>query len=144
WAKYHKAICYIQLAQFDAAKSCLDACLQTDPGFAWLYLMRGFVSGQLGNRYLRLAKESPKPAPASSERANFEFDEAEADLHEALDRLKQVPDKELQYVLLVNRGIIRFQRGHIDQAAADFKEAIGLKHNAFEAHSALAEVFEKQ
>jgi serine/threonine protein kinase/Flp pilus assembly protein TadD len=144
WAEYLKAICYLRTSQFEGAKSCLDACLQTDPKFAWLYLFRGYASGQLGDRYLKQGMESPQGSPPSSDRAKFEFDEAEADLQEALERLKRAPDKELQYVLLMNRGLIRFQRGRIDQAAADFREAVGLNHNAFLAHANLAYVYQKQ
>ena len=76
--------------------------------------------------------------------AEFEFDEAEADFQQALERLESTPDDELHYVLLVNRGLIRFQRGRLDQAAADYQEAIRLKKDPFLAHAELAHVYQKQ
>ena len=59
WAKCLLAICYIQTKNFEAAKSNLIGCLQADPDSAWLYLLRGFASGQLGARDLNLVKTSP-------------------------------------------------------------------------------------
>ena len=47
-------------------------------------------------------------------------------------------------MLLVNRGLIRFQRGRLDQAAADYQEAIRLKKDPFLAHAELAHVYQKQ
>ena len=44
---------------------------------------------------------------------------------------KRTPDDDLHYMLLVNRGLIRFQRGRLDQAAADYQEAIRLKKDPF-------------
>ena len=50
-----------------------------------------------------------------------------------MERLKVTPDDDLQYVLLVNRGLIRFQRGRLDQAAADYQEAIRVKKDPYPA-----------
>ena len=47
-------------------------------------------------------------------------------------------------MLLVNRGLVRFQRGRLDQAAADYQEAIRLKKDPFLAHAELAMVYQKQ
>ena len=144
WAKCLLAICYIQTARFEGAKSCLDACLQTDPEFAWLYLLRGFASGQLVAKYLGLVKASPGREVPLKSAADFEFEEAEADLREAMERLRRTPDDELRYVLLVNRGLIRFQRGRLDEAAADYQEAIRSKKDPFLAHAELAHVYQKR
>jgi tetratricopeptide (TPR) repeat protein len=144
WANCLLGICYVQTARFEASKSCLTACLQTDPEFAWLYLLRGFASGQIGARDLNLAKASPGGDATLKEKAEFEFKEAEADLHAALERLGRAPDDDLHYVLLVNRGLIRFQRGELDQAAADYRAAIRLKKDPFLAHAELAHVYQRQ
>src|SRR5262249_55819504 len=135
WAKCLLAISYIQTARFEAAKSGVEGCLQTDPDFAWLYLLRGFASGQLGVRALGLAKGSPDRAAALRSTAEFEFGEAEADLHQAMERLRQTPDDELQYVILINRGLLRFQRGQLDRATADYQVALRLIKDAFLAHA---------
>ena len=144
WAKCLQAICYIQTHRYEGAKSCLNDCLQTDPEFAWLYLLRGFASGQLGAKYQKLVKNSPGREASLSASAEFEFGEAEADFYQALERLRSTPDADLQYVLLVNRGLVRFERGRLDQAAADYHEAVSLKKDPFLAHAELAHVYEKE
>ena len=145
WAKCLQAICYIQTGEYEGAKSSLNGCLTTDPKFAWLYLLRGFASGQIGARDVALAKTSPKlPRRALKGSAEFEFDEAEADFQKAIERLNGTSDDELQYVLLVNRGLVRFERGHLDSAAADFQEAIRSHKNPFLAHSSLASVYKSK
>ncbi len=144
WARCLQGICYIQTLQFAAAKSCLGACLETDPDFAWLYLLRGSGSGGFAARYLSQASENPARAAEFKKSAEFEFDEAEADLSQALERLKNTPDEDLTYVLLVNRGINRFQRMRLDEAAADYNEAIRSKKDPFVAHAELGRVFQEQ
>jgi tetratricopeptide (TPR) repeat protein len=47
-------------------------------------------------------------------------------------------------VLLVNRGLVRYQRGHLDEAAADYREAIRSKADPYLAHAELAHVYQKQ
>ena len=146
WAKCLLAICYIQTKRFEAAKSCLNDCIQTDPEFAWLYLLRGFASGQLGARYLKLITDNPwlEASVKSSADFDFEFNEAEADFEAAMQRLNRRPDDELHYVLLVNRGLIRYQRERFAQAAADYQEAIRFKKDPFLAHAELGHVYHKQ
>jgi eukaryotic-like serine/threonine-protein kinase len=144
WAKCLQAICYIQTHRYEGAKSCLNDCVESDPDFAWLYLLRGLASGQLGDKYQKLVMNSPGREAALNTSAEFEFGEAEADFHEALERLRSTPDADLQYILLVNRGLVRFQRGRLDQAAADYQEAVRVKADPFLAHAELAHVYEKQ
>ena len=55
------------------------------------------------------------------------------------------PEKtELHYILRVNRGLIRLERGNVASAADDLREAIRLDGNRFEAYRALAKVYERQ
>jgi tetratricopeptide (TPR) repeat protein len=144
WAKCLLAICYNNTGRFEAAKTAVDGCLEVDRDFAWLYLLRGFACGQEGNKYLSLIASSPGREAGLKKQAEFQFDLAEGDFHDALDKLGQTPDTDLHYVLLVNRGLIRLQRGRRDQAAADSQEAIRLKNNPFLAFAELAHVYQKQ
>jgi len=144
WAQCMLANCYLRTSRAEAAKSCLTSCIQTDPDPALLYLLRGLASGQIGAKYLSLVKSSPGREGTVNASAEFEFEEAEADFHEALARLERTPDDELKYVVLVNRGRFRFQRGHLDQAAADYQEAIRLKKDLYLAHADLALVYQQQ
>ncbi len=146
WAKCLQAICYIQTGECKAAKASLDGCLTTDPDFAWLYLLRGFASGQIAAEdFKKLAKTSVgREADRLKKSAEFEFGQAEDDLQEALKRLTSTSADDLQYTLLVNRGLIRFERGLLDQAAADYQEAIRLKKDRYFAYASLAQVYDKQ
>ena len=80
WSQCLLAICYVQSGRPDAAKSCLNACLQTEPDLAWLYLLRGFAE-----RSVR-AESWPVPAPARSEAA-LPVRPGRGRLPRALDRL---------------------------------------------------------
>ena len=144
WAKCLLAICYNNTGRFEAAKMALDGCLEKDKEFAWLYLLRGFASGQEGNNYLNLVTKSPGAEAALKKKAEFQFDQAEGDFHHALERLKKSPDAELHYILLINRGLVRYQRGHLDEAAADYEEAVGLKKDPYLAYAELAHVYQKR
>ena len=110
WARCLQAICFIETGRFDAAKSNLFACLQAEPDSAWLYLLRGYASGQLGARDLKLVKADPGRESNLKKVAESEFNKAEEDFHEALEKLKRTPDNDLMYILLVNRGLVRFER----------------------------------
>jgi tetratricopeptide (TPR) repeat protein len=144
WAKCLQAICYLRTARLEAAKSCLNDCIETDRDFAWLYLLRGYASGQIGNRYLSAVKDRAGQDAGPKRLAEHEFNEAEADFLAAMDLLKNAPDGDLQFMFLMNRGLIRFQRGQLDQAAADYTEAMRLKKDAYLAHAGLANVYRKR
>ena len=47
WAHCLSAICDLQLSEPIPAKAELNACLQTEKGFAWPYELRGFASYQV-------------------------------------------------------------------------------------------------
>jgi len=144
WAKCLQAICYLRTARPDAAKASLNACIETDRDFAWLYLLRGYASGQIGNRYLGAVKDLPGQDAGLRKSAEHEFNEAEADFAAAIELLKNAPDVDLQFMFLMNRGLIRLQRGQFDQAAADYQEAIRLRKDPALAHAGLAYVLQKQ
>jgi tetratricopeptide (TPR) repeat protein/tRNA A-37 threonylcarbamoyl transferase component Bud32 len=144
WAQCQMANCYIQTARFEAAKACLNGCIKTEPDVALLYLLRGFASGRLGAKYLNLVKSSPGREAGLKASAEHEFDDTDKDFDAALKRLKSTPDDELHYVLLINRGYFSVQRGRLDQAAADYQEAIRLRTKDPLAYADLARVYQKQ
>jgi eukaryotic-like serine/threonine-protein kinase len=144
WAQCLLAICYFQTTRFEGAKSGLTACIQADPDLAWLYLLRALASGQLAAKYLGLVASSPGREAALRAGADFEFDEAEADFREALARLGSRPDDVLHSIVLHNRGLVRFQRGRLDEAAADYRQALERNKDLYVAHAELAHVAEKR
>src|SRR5262245_13363816 len=131
WAKCLLAICDLNArpAQPAEAKAYLTACLQTHPDLPWLYLLRGFASGQLS-----------AAAPSRAEAVDA-FEAAEADFRDALRR---DPAGRFRYALLTNRGLIRFQGQRWEDAAADLREAIGLNPRQYSAYVTLAQVYRKQ
>ena len=143
WAQCLSAICYLQLRRPLEAKAGLNACLNQEPDFAWLYLLRGFASGQVGAIF---AQAGGVAAPGSNLLGKVEdhFAAAEEDYARALELLERKPVAELRYVLLVNRGLLRWQRRNLDRALADLREAIRLDPRLYQAHAGLAEVLHQQ
>ncbi|MBV8611171.1 MAG: tetratricopeptide repeat protein, partial [Singulisphaera sp.] len=109
------------------------------PSFAWLYLLRGSAYGQMGVALAAAARSSPKAAAFAAE-AEARFEDAEADFRKALDLGL---DAELHYVLLMNRGVMRFQRARWADAAADFERAIARNEGRYNAHASLAQALRK-
>ena len=143
WAQCLSAICYLQLRRPLEAKAGLNACLNQDPDFAWLYLLRGFASSQVGAIF---AQAGGVAAQASNllGKAEDHFAAAEEDYARALELLERKPVAELRYVLLVNRGLLRWQRRDLDRAVADLQEAIRLDARLYQAHAGLAQVLRQQ
>jgi tetratricopeptide (TPR) repeat protein len=92
---------------------------------------------------LNLVATSPGRESNLKKVAESEFEKAEADFLAALEQLKRRPDNDLSFNLLVNRGLVRFQRGRLDESAADFLEAIRNKKDP-NAHANLAFVYHRQ
>jgi tetratricopeptide (TPR) repeat protein len=143
WAKCVQAICFIQTTRYDAAKSNLIGCIQAEPELAWLYVLRGFASGQLGARNLKLVATSPGRETDLKKVADSEFDKAETDFQAAFQKLRRAPDTSLSYVALVNRGLCRYLRGNFDEAVQDFLTAIQTKQDP-NAYANLAFVYRAQ
>ncbi|MFI5454652.1 MAG: protein kinase [Isosphaerales bacterium] len=130
WAHCLSALCWMRLDGPVQAKASLNTCLEHEPEFAWLYILRGFASSLI-------------PAPSRQE-AQLRFENAEADYDRARQLLERTPNDELRYILLVNRGLLRFQHDMLDQAATDLQAAIRLNDRSSQAYAALAEVYRKQ
>jgi tRNA A-37 threonylcarbamoyl transferase component Bud32/tetratricopeptide (TPR) repeat protein len=131
WAQCLAALCAIQTSQHARAQVGLNVCLQREPQFVWLYLLRGFAAGQ-------------SAVQAREAGAEHQFEAAEADYQKALALLEEKPNDELRYVLFVNRGLMRSQRGRLDEAVADFAQAIRINDRHHHAYAGLAQVFERQ
>ncbi|MGE3804397.1 MAG: protein kinase [Gemmataceae bacterium] len=137
WARCLLAICHLRDKKPEPARVALTACIEREPSFVWLYLLRGFAASEQGAR--KLAQASANPLGAVQAVALFEA--AEADYRRVL---QMNPDEDLRYILLLNRGTMRFQRQALAGAEADFLEAIQLKPEQFNAYASLAQVRKQQ
>lgn len=131
WALCLSAICELNASppRPEVAKAALRDCLARHPDFAWLYLLRGFASGQIA---------AAEPNQAQAEQA---FEDAEADFRKALEL---GAGQELRYALRVNRGLVRFKRGRPNEAVADLREAIAIAPARFNAYVTLAHLDREQ
>ncbi len=89
---------------------------------------------------LAAAARSSLQTAAFAAESEARFEDAEADFRKALDLGL---DAELQYVLLMNRGVMRFQRARWADAAADFERAIERNEGRYNAHASLAQALRK-
>ncbi len=123
WAHALSAVCCLQpeLKRPEQARVHLSACLQHEPEFAWLYILRGFASYQAAA-----------------------LDHAEADDRTANDLLAKTPNAELRYILLVNRGLLRLEGREWDAAVNDLNEAIQLDGRHYLAYANLAQVEQRR
>jgi serine/threonine protein kinase/tetratricopeptide (TPR) repeat protein len=144
WAQCLAAICALKTSQPATAKIGLSVCLQREPDFAWLYILRGFAAGQSAAQLLAAAKTLPTQDRSLQGGAEIQFDAALEDYRAAMDRLERKPNNVLRYALLVNRGLLQSQRGTLDEAVADFQEAIRLNDRQYEACAGLAQIYARQ
>jgi len=131
WAQCLLAICDLNVRppQLAEAKAHLTGCLQSHPGLPWLYLLRGFASGQMGSA-------SKLPVEAAGH-----FADAEGDYRKVLDLDS---DGKFRHALLANRGLLHFQNRKITDAISDLKEAIALDPRKHTAYVTLAQVYRHQ
>jgi tetratricopeptide (TPR) repeat protein len=146
WAQCLWASCALQSRQPIEAKGAFTACLQREPQLPFLWILRGFATTQVAMLSRDLAEKPSTPAQAEAHRANAErqFEAAEEDYRQAADLLKTRPGDELQYVLLVNRGLLHLQRARMDAAATDLKEAIRINPGQYNAREVLGQVYLQQ
>jgi tetratricopeptide (TPR) repeat protein len=141
WAR-----CLLAIAELNSApsrpaeaKTELTTCLLAQPSYAWLYLLRGSAYGQVGVT-LGVAARAAGPGSRLAAEAEARFQDAEADFRKAHELGL---DEGLGYVLLMNRGVMRFQRGSFPEATADFERAIALDKGRYNAYASLAQVLRK-
>jgi tetratricopeptide (TPR) repeat protein/tRNA A-37 threonylcarbamoyl transferase component Bud32 len=146
WAQCLGAICAMQKTPRapSEAKSALNRCIQQQPGTVWLYLLRAYASGQVAALALETVKLYPAQAEVLKAEAESQFAAALADYRTALAMLEQKPNDDLCYTLLVNRGVMDYQAGRLEEAALDLQEAIRHKDRQYEAIATLAQVYQGQ
>jgi serine/threonine protein kinase/Tfp pilus assembly protein PilF len=141
WSRFFLSVCHLKLQQWEAAKAGLNACLAQQPDFIWIYLYRSFANEKLQA-----------------------FQEAETDFEKAL---QLNPNEDARYFLLLARGILHFNQcaglesrfqpvgppeggtpthpsrlvGSLERAADDFRRAIALKPNQYNAYLNLAYIY---
>jgi eukaryotic-like serine/threonine-protein kinase len=144
WARCLWAASCLQLNQPPEAKSALDACIVSEPGLPWLYLLRGFASYQLAARADDLIDKNPAQARDLKAEAEFQRNAAAADYRQANELLEKEPNDELRYALYVNRGLLSLMQRDFENATADLEAAIRLNERRLEAYAALALIYRKQ
>ncbi len=144
WAHCLSAICALQLSRPFEARTDLSACLQTEKGFAWLYELRGFASYQIAVLARRSTETLQTTGGLLDDQAQLHRKAAEADFGKALELLKQKPNDELQYPLLVNRGLLWLECREWSKAIVDLEAAIRLNGAHWSAFEILAQVYERQ
>src|SRR5262249_45053764 len=135
WAHYYLAVCSLQLQRPDEAEMSLTVCQGQRPGFVWVYILRGYASGQLGERALH---------GRHADQAAVHFAAAAADFRQAQSLLEGQPDEEAAYNLRVNRAATLILQAKYADAQADLAEAIRLKPQQFNAYLLLAEACKDQ
>ena len=126
WAQCLSAITSIQTNQPYMARVALTGCIEREPGFAWLYLLRGVASWRTAVE----ARAAGQRQAATDGDGSFEaaveaqFEASEADFRQVLELLDKAPNDELRYTAWLDRALMRFQRGRLDDAAADLRAAI--------------------
>ena len=131
WAPCLLAICDLNTkgANAERARAYLTGCLQSHPELPWLYILRGFASGQIGSR-------ASNPIEAAEN-----LGAALADYREAIRRDS---GGRFRYAVLVNRGLVFLQSRKLDEAVADLQAAIALDPRQLNAYVTLAQVRRQQ
>jgi eukaryotic-like serine/threonine-protein kinase len=118
WAQFFRAVCHQRLHNPSEARASLTFCIARRPDFIWLYLLRGFLHGQVGDL----------------EAANKDFDKAE----------ELTPDSFARYVIHLNRGVLALHRGETGKATAEFARAARERPDGYHAQANLAEAYRRQ
>jgi tetratricopeptide (TPR) repeat protein len=114
WAQFFLAVCQLKQQRWEAARTGLNTCLAQKPDFVWAYLFRSIAHDKL-----------------------HEVAQARTDFNRAL---QLGPNADAHYVLLLSRGILHFNQGDLDSAAADFRQACALKPEQYNSLVNLAHV----
>lgn len=121
WARYVQSLCHLQDGQWADGRAALTVCLQQRPKFVWARLLRGFAAGKLAARDGGL------------------YTVARVDLNQAL---QQDSSPLVQYVGLVNRGVLFIQQQQWPEAIADLHEAIRRKDDGYQGYLNLAQAYQ--
>jgi eukaryotic-like serine/threonine-protein kinase len=113
-------------------------------GLRLLYELRAFASYQVAVMARRAAENFQTKGTTLQAEIQSQLKAAEADFATALELLRQTPNDELQYVLLVNRGLLWFEHHEWNKAFADLEAATQLNRHGWEAVEVLAQVYLQQ
>jgi eukaryotic-like serine/threonine-protein kinase len=114
WTHYFLGICCVTQNKAEVAVAHLTICQSQQPKLIWIYLLRGFAYGQMGD-----------------------YAAAEADFDRALTL---EPSPATLYVLYNNRGVMRAgQKEARAKGVEDLKQAVALRPDQYQAQASLAE-----
>jgi tetratricopeptide (TPR) repeat protein/tRNA A-37 threonylcarbamoyl transferase component Bud32 len=137
WAHALTAAALLQMRRPGEARAHLDVCLQSRGDSPLLYRLRGDAAGEAAAQLKERAAAQPGGSKALLSDAAALSDAAEADYARALESLTTNAGR---YALLVNRGVLRYRRGDLEDAAADCDAARALDPDAFQAYAMQSEI----
>jgi tetratricopeptide (TPR) repeat protein len=142
WAHCWLAIADLNIdpPRAEEAKGALTTCLIQQPSYAWLYLARGSAYQKLGFAAQDSAARWKAKGPEFALEAETRFENAEADFRAALEKGL---DEGFRFVLMMNRGTLRYRREQWEAAAADFTQAIALEPRRYNGYASLAQTLRK-
>jgi eukaryotic-like serine/threonine-protein kinase len=120
WAHYFTAVCRLNLDRPGEAETSLTACLAIRTDFPWVYLLRGYARGLLG-----------------------EMAGSESDFARALELATISGGDRVRYAVFVNQGRVRVLRGQLPKGIADLERAVALKPDQSQGHANLAFGYQK-
>src|SRR5262249_37327631 len=124
------------LQQPNQAEVWLTACQGRRPDFdVWVFILRGYASGQLGERAQRSQQ---------TDQAALHFAAAAADFRQAQTLLERQPNGEAAYNLRVNRAATLILQEKYADARQDLLDAKERKPKQFNAYLLLAETYADQ
>lgn len=131
WARYLQALCQLRLRHWPDAITELTYCATQRigrPASAWVWprLLRGYAYSELGNTL-------------AGRQQLTEFAQAENDYAWALEQSK---DPLVQYVGLLNRGILNIRRKKWEPAVVDLRRAVEMMPNESDGYANLAQALE--
>jgi serine/threonine protein kinase/Tfp pilus assembly protein PilF len=113
---YFLAVCCVALGKHEVAVAHLTICQSEQPEVVWIYLLRGFALGQLGD-----------------------YAAAEGDFDRAL---ALQPSPAARYALYNNRGVLRVgQKESLARGVEDLNQAVTLRPTQYQAYASLAEAY---
>ena len=131
WAHALSALCWLQLKGPVQAKASLNTCLEREPEFAWLYILRGFASSLIPAPSPQAGRVSSSrtPKPTTTGRGS-----------------SWIGSRTTSCVTSCwSTGVCSGSSTRkLDQAATDLQAAIRLNDRSSQAYAALADVYRKQ
>ncbi len=132
WAQCLWSVCCLQLQRYSDAKTGLTAVIKRENPQAWLFLLRGFSSYQLGVRARGLIAKLPSDEEPLRAEAKLQLNAASEDYRRAFELLDAQRGTDLRFPLLVNQGLLRLERGEFGPAEADLNAASRLDASQLE------------